>query len=50
MCMVSVSNHTVMSTEFKFITYESRFQARSEESYWRVVCYFFSGFIENFTY
>lgn len=50
MCMMSVSNHTVMSTEFKFITYEYRFQARSEESYWRVVCCLFSKFIENLTY
>ncbi len=50
MCMMSVSNHTVMSTEFKFITFKSSFQARSEESYWRVACYLFSELIENFTY
>lgn len=50
MCMMSVSNHTAMSTEFKYITYDSRFQARSEKSYWRVACCLFSKFIENLTY
>ncbi len=50
MCVMSVSNHVVKSTEFNFITYEYRFHAKSEESYWRVTCYLLSGFIEIFTY
>ncbi len=31
MCVISVSNHMVKSTEFKFITYNSRFQAKVKE-------------------